>query len=134
MILQLGAWALLAGMAAGGAGAYQYRQWPPPQPTERRSSQDHVAWVAEVLTRMQTIGPGMTREALLKVFRREGGISTGMRRTYVSRDCPYFKVDVDFQAAGQPSRDENGREGLIEGSQDIILKISRPYLGFSYLD
>jgi hypothetical protein len=29
-----------------------------------QASQNHVAWVTEVLKRMQTILPGMTREAL----------------------------------------------------------------------
>jgi hypothetical protein len=57
---------------------------------------------------METIKPGMTREELLKVFATEGGLSTGLNRTFVSRDCPYFKVDVEFEArfhnnAGSPS-------------------------------
>jgi hypothetical protein len=83
---------------------------------------------------MLTIKPGMTREALLTVFTTEGGLSTGLRRTFVSRDCPLFKVDVEFQAVGRTSRDENGRVTLEEGSQDIILKISRPYLWFGVVD
>jgi len=83
---------------------------------------------------MQTIKPGMTREALLTVFTTEGGLSTGLQRRFVSRDCPYFKVDVEFQAVGRPNRDGDGRVTLEEGSQDIILKISRPYLQFSVLD
>jgi hypothetical protein len=32
-----------------------------------------------------TIKPGMTRKTLLSVFTTEGGLSTGLRRTYVSR-------------------------------------------------
>ena len=99
-----------------------------------QSSQDHVAWVAEALERMQTIKPGMTREDLLNVFTTEGGLSTGLQRTFVSRDCPYFKVDVEFEAVGRPNRDNDGRVTLIEGSQDIIVKISRPYLQFSHMD
>jgi hypothetical protein len=83
---------------------------------------------------MQTIKPGMTREALLKVFTTEGGLSTGLQRTFVSRDCPFFKVDVEFQAVGRSNRDGNGRVSLVESSQDVILKISRPYLQFSIGD
>ena len=98
------------------------------------SAQDHVAWVAEALKRMETIRPGMTRKALLTAFTTEGGISTRLRRTYVSRDCPLFKVDVEFQAVGQPDKDEHGRVTLAESGQDIILKISQPYLQFSILD
>jgi hypothetical protein len=83
---------------------------------------------------MQTIKPGMTREALLTVFTTEGGLSTGLQRTFVSRDCPFFKVDVEFQAVGRSNRDGNGRVSLVESSQDVILKISRPYLQFSIGD
>jgi hypothetical protein len=93
----------------------------------------HVEWVAQALMRMQTIKPGMTRDDLLKVFTTEGGISTRTQRTYVSRDCPYFKVDVEFKAVGPPGR--NGVEmSFGESSADIVLKISRPYLAFSILD
>src|SRR6202049_1487418 len=85
---------------------------------------DHTAWVAESLKRMQTIKPRMTRTDLLKVFTTEGGLSTGLQRTYVSRDCPMFKVDVQFKAVGRPGHDVNGRVTLVEGSQDVIVKIS----------
>jgi hypothetical protein len=95
---------------------------------------DHIAWVAESLKRMQTIKQGMTRTDLLKVFSTEGGLSTGLQRTFVSQDCPYFKVDVEFKAVGRPSHDANGRVTPAEGSQDIIVKISRPYLEFSIID
>ena len=98
------------------------------------ASSDHVAWVAEALKRMQTVQPGMTREDLLKVFTTEGGLSTGLQRTFVSQDCPYFKVDVQFDAVGRPSRDGSGRVTLVEGNQDIIVKISRPYLQSPVLD
>ena len=94
----------------------------------------HVAWVGEVLTRMQTIKPGMTRKTLLSVFTTEGGLSTGLRRTYVSRDCPYFKVDVEFHAVGRPDRDESGRVTQVEGDEDIIVSVSKPYLQFSIMD
>jgi hypothetical protein len=80
------------------------------------------------------VKPGMTRGDLLRVFTAEGGLSTGLRRTYVSRDCPYFKVDVDFEVAGRPANDQSGRVTLVEGKQDRIVKISRPYLQFSIAD
>src|SRR5271156_1448210 len=99
-----------------------------------QTPQDHVAWVAEVLERMKTIAPGMTREALYTVFTTEGGLSTGLQRRLVSRDCPYFKVDVEFETVGRPERDENGRVTLIEDSKDLILKISPPFLQFSIAD
>src|SRR5882672_4139550 len=99
-----------------------------------QSSQSHLTWVADALIRMHTIKPGMTRSDLLKVFTTEGGLSTGLQRTFVSRDCLYFKVDVEFEAVGRPNRDENGRVTLVEGNEDIILKASTPYLQFSVMD
>jgi hypothetical protein len=89
---------------------------------------DHIAWVVEVLNRMQSIQTGMTRSELLVVFTGEGGLYTDLRRTYVSRECPLFKVDVEFEAVGRPNRDSDGRVTLLEGDQDRIVKISRPYL------
>ncbi len=75
---------------------------------------------------METIKPGMTREELLKVFTMEGGVSNARHRTYVSRDRPYFKVDVEFQTVSHAP--------LVENGHDVILKISRPYLQFSIID
>ena len=105
------------------------------QPGEEPLNQEHVAWVSRTLQRMLTIKPGMTREKLLTVFTIEGGLSTPRQRTFVSRDCPYFKVDVQFQVVGRPNRDSDGRVAPTEeDSRDIIVKISTPYLQFSILD
>jgi hypothetical protein len=119
---------LLASAVIGGASALQAGS------TGNEEQLPHVAWVADVLKRMLTIEPGMTRKTLLTVFTTEGGISTGLQRTYVSRDCPYFKVNVEFQAVGRPSRDESGRVTLFEGDEDIILTVSTPYLQYSVAD
>jgi hypothetical protein len=82
--------------------------------------------VADALKRMQAVQPGMTRATLLAVFTTEGGVSSRLHRTFVSRDCPYFKVDVEFQVSSVPGRDEDAR--------DVIVKISRPYLQFKIAD
>ena len=78
-------------------------------------------WVRDTLAKMESIRPGMTREELMKVFRTEGGFSTGLRRTFVSRECPYFKVEVQFRAVGRPDRDSDGRVTLEEDARDIIV-------------
>jgi hypothetical protein len=121
---------LLASAALGGANILEAN----PTVEQGQSYRAHMAWVAEVLKRMETIHPGMTRDALLTVFTTEGGLSNGLRRTFVSRDCTYFKVDVEFQAVGRPDQDEDGRVTLVEGAEDIILKVSPPYLQFSVMD
>lgn len=97
-------------------------------------NRQRVAWVADSLERMQTIRPGMTRAALLKVFGTEGGLSNGLRRTYVYRDCPYFKIDVEFEPVGRPPHDKEGRVTLVESGADTIKSISRPYLQFGVAD
>jgi hypothetical protein len=57
-----------------------------------------------------------------------------MHRTFVSQDCPYFKVDVDFKPVGRPERNIEGRVTLDEDARDIIVNISRPYLQFMIAD
>ena len=86
------------------------------------------------LKQIQTIKPGMTRGQLLTLFTTEGGLSTGLQRTYVYLKCPYIKVDVEFEAVGRPRRDEDGRVTLREDDRDLIKTISRPYLQWSIFD
>jgi hypothetical protein len=117
----------LLASAIGGVGAL----WATSASTKENQ---HVAWVAGVLQRLHAIKPGMTRKSLLAVFTTEGGLYTGLRRTFVSRECPYFKVDAEFRAAGRPDRDEHGRVTSVEGADDIVVKLSTPYLEFSAFD
>jgi hypothetical protein len=119
---------LFASAAIGGSIVLQA------QSTRDEGMRAHMAWVAEVLKRIETLHPGMTRKDLFTVFTTEGGLSTGLRRTFVSRDCRYFKVDVEFQTVGREDRDKDGRVTQVESDEDIILKISTPYLQFSVLD
>src|ERR1035441_2412677 len=92
MVQRLRVFVLFAGAAISAAQPFQASA----QSIRTQSTEDHVAWVAQGLKRMQTI-KRMTRQALLTVFTTEGGLSTGLQRTFVSRDCLYFKVDVEFQ-------------------------------------
>lgn len=116
---------LMVGAVSGGP-LKAWRQNP--------TTSQHVAWVGESLKHMQTVKPGMTRADLLRVFTTEGGLSTRLSQRYVYRECPYFKVDVEFDAVGRPARDTDGRVTLLESGQDIIKKISRPYLEFNVMD
>jgi hypothetical protein len=99
-----------------------------------QTSKAQTEWIANSLREIQKIKVGMRRADLLKVFTTEGGISTGLRRTYVYRACAYIKVDVEFDAVGRPARDSEGRVTLVESDRDIILKISKPYLEWNVLD
>jgi hypothetical protein len=86
---------------------------------------DHTVWISECLKHVQSIRPGATRGELLEVLRTEGGESTRFWRTYVYKECPYIKVDVEFKAAG---------EGTLENERDVIMKVSKPFLEWSILD
>ena len=90
---------------------------------------------AELLRQRDALGlclaVGMIRADLLKVFVTEGGISTPFNRTYVYRECPYIKLDVEFEPLG--SRDFEGRV-TSETNEDVIKKISKPYLEWSVMD
>jgi len=73
----------------------------------------HTQWVGNVLAWIATIKPGMTRSDLLRVFTTEGGLSTRTHRTYVLKQCPTIKVDVEFSISGNEAEDK-------------ITQISRP--------
>ncbi len=83
---------------------------------------------------METITPGMTRAQLQKIFTPDGGLSMILQRTFVSRDCSYFKVDVTFRAVGRPEKDSDRRETSGEDDRDVIVSISRPYLEWAHMD
>ena len=101
---------------------------------DSESCPEHVEWVAKVMEKMETIKLGDTRKNLLRVFTTEGGISTDLERTYVSQDCPLFKVDVKFHAIGQPERGSGGEVTMVESDDDIVIALSRPYLAAPVLD
>ena len=90
--------------------------------------------IVEALREISTIEVGMTRRELSVLFGTEGGLSTASRRTYVYRRCPYIKVDVEFEPVGRPTRDSEGRVTLREADEDIIARVSRPYLAWSVMD
>ncbi|HEV2697077.1 MAG TPA: hypothetical protein VGU90_03725 [Terriglobales bacterium] len=84
------------------------------------SDEEHRLWIGEVMQRISTIQPGMTRGDLGSVFVEEGGISTRTQRKYVYKSCPYIKVDITFAPAD--------KDQWTERPEDKIISISRPYL------
>jgi hypothetical protein len=60
-------------------------------------AEPHTDWVAYALKQMQSIRVGMSREEILRIFKEGGGISTRRWRRYECRECPYIKVDVEFE-------------------------------------
>ena len=89
---------------------------------------ENKQWIADSLLEMQSIKRGITRAQLLQVFEEEGGLSTRTERRYVYRDCPNIKVNVRFEAVGDP--DENSSNA----PDDKILEISQPFLEWTIID
>jgi hypothetical protein len=114
---------VLSIIVIGVSASFRPAQSATPQPC----TQDHAAWLKQVLERMDTVKPGMTRWDLLQVFRTEGarqtfrmeGAPSVSRETFVSQDCPYCKIAVEFQTT------------FGGGNRDVILKVSKPYVQFS---
>ena len=103
-------------------------------PAGAATGEECTAWVGEVMERMMGVRPGMMRSELLRVFREQGGLSTRTQRTFASRDCAYFQVDVEFvEGAGWP-RDGAGRVVGVEEGTDVIRTVSRPYLQWQIFD
>ena len=90
------------------------------------TTMSHTQWVSSVLKETQTIKVGMSRKDVLKVYTTEGGISTRSWRRYVYRQCPYIKIDVQFQ----PIQGNSSQEL----PDDKLISISKPYLEYSIAD
>jgi hypothetical protein len=66
----------------------------------------------------------------------EGGPPTpptkGLRRgKFVSQDCPYFKIDVEFEPVARPDIGYGPLGFSPEDNRDVILKVSKPYVQFA---
>jgi hypothetical protein len=83
------------------------------RPKRKSASMSHTEWIGSVLREINTIKVGMKKNDLLKDFVPDGGLASGW--TFQYRDCPYIKVDVEFEG-------------------DTIMKLSRPYLANPTLD
>jgi hypothetical protein len=86
-------------------------------------------WIAKILRQLQTIHPEMMRKELTTIVTTEGGLSTRLQQRYVSRSCPYIKVNIIFKAANQ---DNDPRHD--EDPEDKVETVSRPYLDWSIAD
>lgn len=124
MIQRLFVLLLLSVIVIGGAASFRPAQSANPEPC----AQNHEAWLKQVSEKMETIKPGMTRWDLLKVLRTDGtprrgfriggGLPQVLRESFVSQDCPYLRIVVEFA-----ERDDV--------NQDVIVKVSKPFLQFA---
>jgi hypothetical protein len=85
---------------------------------------EHRLWLGKAFTEIQTIQPGMSRQDLLKVFTRPGGVYalTRLTATYAYKNSQHIRVDVEFTPAS------GTEESSAENPKDVIKTISKPYL------
>jgi hypothetical protein len=91
-------------------------------------SKERTKWVAKIMRQIETIRPGMKRKDLDAIFTTEGGIFTRTERQYVSKDCPYIKVNIRFKIT------DEARRGIWEDPEDVIESVSKPYLEWPIMD
>jgi hypothetical protein len=94
---------------------------------QSQNAESHTEWITRSLKEMQSVKVGMSRAELLEVFKEEGGLSNRLQRRYVYRDCPYIKVDVEFEPV----------EAKTDGHEyptDQIISISKPFLEWGIVD
>jgi hypothetical protein len=132
MIRRIFALALFSIIVIGASAFVRPTQSASPEPC----ALDHDVWLAHLIARMDSIKPGMTRLDLLQVFKPEGGQPTpttkGLRRgRFVSQDCPYFKIDVEFEPVARPDIGYAPLGLSPEDNRDVILKVSKPYVQFA---
>ena len=92
------------------------------RPTTADSDLNRNEWISRALREMETIQPGMKRQDVDRVFVDSGAASPPAEGHYNYKDCPYFRVDIDFTVA-------NGADGKpVADPGDAIAKVSRPHL------
>ena len=124
MIQRLFVLLLLSVIVIGGAASFRPTQSANAEPC----AQNYEAWLKQVSEKMEAIKPGMTRWDLLRVLRTEGTprrtFRIGgrppqvLRESFASQDCPYLRIDVELAGRDDPT-------------QDVIVKVSKPYLQFA---
>jgi len=133
MIRRLFVLLLLSVIVIGGSASVRPTKSANPEPC----AQDHEVWLTHLTEKMEAIKPGMTRWDLQKVFRTEGGparppTTVGvLRSTFVSQDCPYLKIDVEFEPVARPDLGHAVFGFSPEDNRDIIVKVSKRYVQFA---
>ncbi len=94
---------------------------PSPLATMNREG---YTWVEKCLTDFETIKVGMPRSQIESRFPKDGGLQTDSPVRFLHPTCPDFKIDVEFNL--QHNYADQGR--TIEGKDDIVIRVSKPYI------
>ena len=65
----------------------------------------------------------------MKVFQEDGGISSPQQGRFTFKDCPYLKLDVDFEIA-----DPQRKVEVDFDPNDKIIRVSKLYVYYPIRD
>lgn len=99
------------------------------QPTNVQKM-DHIRWVEACLTDLEAIEVGMTRAEVESKLQMDGGLQAVSRVRFAHPNCPYFKLDVEFEV----ERDSSNKSRAVRGKDDTVKQISKPYVERPYID
>ena len=86
-------------------------------------------WLSNRFKECQTVRVGMTRKEILEVYSYHSGLQGEIiGASFSHRKCAYIQVDVDFTPAGGFKYDDEGRVLNEARYDDVISRISKPYL------
>jgi hypothetical protein len=97
---------------------------------QKKTRQEHIAWVAKCLMDFESIKVGVTRGEIQKRFMMDGGFHSPSRVRFTHPECGYFKIDVEFDV----KRDEKDQGRAISSPEDKAMKISKPYIEAPTMD
>lgn len=87
---------------------------------------DACALMEEALKIVGDLVPGVSRSEVEQDFKPDGGLQFFQNSSrYVFKKCPLIKVDIEF------THFEGQQDDL---KSDQIIKISRPYLEYPFMD
>ncbi len=82
------------------------------------------AFVDKCLTDFATIKVGMTRAQIESKFPMDGGLQSASQVCFLHPACPDLKIEVEFSY----KRDYADQGRAVESKDDIVIKVSKPYV------
>jgi hypothetical protein len=99
-----------------------------PTPHQSRGSQfDTCGEVRQALDDSLQIHIGTTRREVEKRFKEDGGATTREQTRYIFKKCAYIQIEIYFKLAAP-------RNSLNFSPNDIVIKVSKPYLAYPAAD
>ena len=103
-----------------------------PQEAKQQSTCDQCTFLQDALKSVAKIKVGETRLAIETDFEMEGGMQVASTTRYWYKKCRYIKIDVSFDEK-YIDRDYVSKTGNFSPN-DVISKISKPYIAYPVMD